>query len=204
MCQKNKMYKFHQIFIAVAVSRSSSAGISIYYILLVLWMTSCLPIISLIQNQLAGSLCENHSYWHMLIQCDVYRWVRQRHSVLCCLTTLLCCNTIAQLHRRPGRCPLFHAPIPPVTSTDCPATADDGRRWFPGRPSSGGRWPLRFPGRALPVPSPGRFGRATAHCWLSVGDDGVPSSAGNGARSGRWSPLPPFAPPLAIQLRSRR
>jgi len=70
---KNKMYKFHQIFIAVAVSRSSSAGISIYYILLVLWMTSCLPIISLIQNQLAGSLCENHSYWHMLIQCDVYR-----------------------------------------------------------------------------------------------------------------------------------
>ena len=80
-CVKNKMYKLHQIFIAVAVSRSSSAGISIYYILLVLWMTSCLPIISLIQNQLAGSLRENHQYWHMLIQCDVYRRVRQRHCL---------------------------------------------------------------------------------------------------------------------------
>jgi len=35
-----------------------------------------------------------------------------------------------------------------------------GRRWFPG-PSSGGRWPLCFPGHAPPYP-PGSFGHATA------------------------------------------
>jgi len=33
--------------------------------------------------------------------------------------------------RRPGRCPPFHVPIPPLTSTDCPAVFDGG---------VGGRW----------------------------------------------------------------
>ena len=64
-----------------------------------------------------------------------------------------------------------------------------GRRWFPG-PSSAGRWPLHFPGRAPPVPSPWRFwARNCRLCWSSAGGDGVPPLAGNGAGSGRWSPL---------------
>ena len=38
----------------------------------------------------------------------------------------VCFLTGAPRGRRPGRCPPFHAPIPPATSTDCPA-AFDGR-----------------------------------------------------------------------------
>ena len=70
-------------------------------------------------------------------------------------TLHVCFLTGAPRRRRPGRCPPFHAPIPPATSTDCPAV------WLPS-PSSGGRWLLCFPSRDPPYPAPGRFGRATA------------------------------------------
>jgi len=69
-----------------------------------------------------------------------------------------------------------------------------GRRWFPG-PSSGGRMPLRFPGHAHPYPPPRPFWECHCRlCWSSAGGVGVTSSAGNGAGSGRWSPLPPSRP----------
>jgi len=46
-----------------------------------------------------------------------------------------------------------------------------------------------------PVPSPRPFwARNCWLCWLSAGGYGVPSPAGNGAGSGRWSPLPLRAP----------
>jgi len=43
----------------------------------------------------------------------------------------ICFLTGAPRRRRPGRCPPFHVPIPPATSTDCPAASNGGRRGFP-------------------------------------------------------------------------
>ena len=61
----------------------------------------------------------------------------------------VCFLTGVPQRRRPSRCPPFHAPIPPATSTIV-QPRPTGVRWFPGR--------------APPVPSLGRFGRATARC----------------------------------------
>jgi len=44
----------------------------------------------------------------------------------------VCFLTDAPRRCRPGRCPAFYVPVPPTTSTDCPAAYDGGRRWFPG------------------------------------------------------------------------
>ena len=38
----------------------------------------------------------------------------------------VCFLTGAPRRRRPGHCPPFHLPIPPATSTDCPAVSDGG------------------------------------------------------------------------------
>ena len=77
---------------------------------------------------------------------------------------------------------------PPATSTDCPAVSDGGGEAVIPRPgpSSAGRWPLHFPGRAPPVPSPLTVLSAQLPAMLIVRRrDGVPSSAGNFAGSGR-------------------
>jgi len=94
----------------------------------------------------------------------------------------VCFLASAPRRRRPGRCPPFHAPIPPATSTDCPAVIP---------------WPVvRGPmAVALSRSRPRPFW--AHHCELrrlSAGGDGVPLSAGDGARSGQWSPLPPSHP----------
>jgi len=115
------------------------------------------------------------------------------------VTLHVCFLTGAPRHRRPGRCPPFHVPIPPTTSTDCPAASDGGRWWFPG-PSS-----VVLPRSRSPVPSPGRFGRATASYvdrpQVAMGSRHRPEMAPGPAGD---RPSPPFAPPPAIQLRSRR
>jgi len=63
---------------------------------------------------------------------------------------------------RPGRCPPFHVPTPPATSTDCPAASNGG---------GGGDSPTHRPGADVrcaspvmlpPYHPPGRFERATA------------------------------------------
>jgi len=56
-----------------------------------------------------------------------------------------------------------------------------------------GRWLLLFPGRTLPVLSPGRFGCASAG-YVDRPQAAIPSSAGNCAGSSQWSPLPPSRP----------
>ena len=60
------------------------------------------------------------------------------------------------------------------------------------RPGADGRCasPVVLP-RTLPRPFWAHHCRL---CWSSAGADGVPSSAGNGAGSGQWSPLPLRAP----------
>ena len=78
-----------------------------------------------------------------------------------------------------------------------------GRRWFPG-PLSGSRWQLCFPCRARPVPPTSRFGRATASYVNRPWVIGSRHRPGTALGVGRRSPPPPFAPPLAIQLRSHR
>jgi len=103
----------------------------------------------------------------------------------------VCFLTGVPRHRRPGRCSPFHAPIPP-------------RRWLTVQrcPPGGGeavipRLVVRGP-MAVALPRsrsprtlhPGCFwARHCRLCWSSSGADGVPSSAGNGAGSGRWHPL---------------
>ena len=98
----------------------------------------------------------------------------------------VCFLTGAPRRRRPGRCPPFHAPIPPATSTNChcPAASDGG----------GGDSPARRPGADGRCASPVTLPRTplrpfwARHCRLcksSAGGDGVPSSAGNGAGYGR-------------------
>ena len=102
--------------------------------------------------------------------------------------------TGAPRRRRPSRCPPFHAHIPPATSTDCQATSDGGRarRWFPGlRPGADGRCASRL---HSPEPSPAVLGAPLPAMLIVRSGDGVPSSAGNGACSGRWSLLPPSRP----------
>jgi len=116
---------------------------------------------------------------------------RSRPSV----TLHVCVLTGAPRRRRRGRCPPFHAPTParrrPIVQR-CPTGG--GRRWFPGA-SSAGRWLLHFPGRAPPVPSPLPVLSAQLPAMLIIRRrDGVPSSAGNGAGSGWWSPLHPSCP----------
>jgi len=76
-----------------------------------------------------------------------------------------CVSTRVPRHQRPGCCQPFHAPIPPATSTDCLATSNRGGGDSPARrPGPGGQWPLHFPGRAPPVPSPQPF--RVRHCQL--------------------------------------
>ena len=68
----------------------------------------------------------------------------------------VCFLASAPRRRRPGRCPPFHAPIPPATSTDCPAASDGGGGdSLAHRPGADGR-------RTFPVAPPGRFGCTTA------------------------------------------
>ena len=104
----------------------------------------------------------------------------------------VCVLTGAPRRRRPGRCLPFHAPIPPQRRPIVQRCPTGGRRWFPGQSS-----PVALP-RTLPRPFWAHHCRL---CWSSAGADGVPSSAGNGAGSGRWHPLRALP---AIQLWSRR
>ena len=115
-----------------------------------------------------------------------------------------CFLTDAPRRRRRGR------PLPAVSRTHPPRDVDwlssgvrreGGRRWFPG-PSSAGRWPLHFPGRAPPVPPPDGFERATAG-YVDRPQTGWGPVIGRERR--RVRPMiapPPFAPSPAIQLRS--
>ena len=73
----------------------------------------------------------------------------------------VCVLTGAPRRRRPSRCPPFHAPIPPVTSTNCPAASDGGGGdSLAHHPGADGRCTslVTIP----PYPPPGRFGCATA------------------------------------------
>jgi len=56
-----------------------------------------------------------------------------------------------------------------------------------------GRWLLLFPGRTLPVLSPGRFGCASAG-YVDRPQAAIPSSAGNGAGPASDHPSPLRAP----------
>ena len=88
----------------------------------------------------------------------------------------VCFLTGAPWRWRPGHCPPFHAPILPATSTDCPAASD----W--GRGKAVIPWPVRgLMAVALPRSrSPHILPRPLiVRRWRWV-----PSSAGNGARSG--------------------
>jgi len=103
--------------------------------------------------------------------------------------------------------PPFSSPIPPATSTDCPAASDVGAAVGSSpacHPEAD--WPLHFPGRAPPVaPSSSCFvAFRSSHRLLCQSIDGVPASAGNSVGD---QPRPaivhlPFAPLPAIQLRS--
>jgi len=63
------------------------------------------------------------------------------------------------------------------------------------RPVVRGPMAVAFPRSRSPVPPPRPFWECHSRlCRLSTGGVGVPSSARNGARSGRWSPLPPLHP----------
>jgi len=69
-----------------------------------------------------------------------------------------------------------------------------GGRWFPG-PSSAGPIAVALLRSRSPVPSSRPFWARNCRPMLIIRRrDGVLSSAGNGARSGRWSPLPLCAP----------
>jgi len=92
------------------------------------------------------------------------------------------------------RRPPFHAPIPPATSTDCPAVSDrGGRRWFPALARH-----LRADGRCTspvalpPYPSPWPFwARNCRLCWSSAGGMGSRHRPGTapGPADDRPSPL---------------
>ena len=105
----------------------------------------------------------------------------------------VCFLTGAPWRRRPGRCSPFHASIPPASS---------GVR----RGEGGGDSPARRPGADGRCASPVMLPRTprpfwACHCrlcWSSAAGVGVPSSAGNGAVSGQWSPLPPAGDPTPI------
>jgi len=86
--------------------------------------------------------------------------------------------------RRPGGCPPFHVPIPPATSTDCPAVSDGGQEVVIPGPSSAGRWPLHSPVALPRTLTPAILGVPLPAMLMSAGGDGVPSSARNGAGSG--------------------
>jgi len=106
----------------------------------------------------------------------------------------VCLLTGAPRRQRPGHCPLFHAPIPPVTPRRRPATSKGvGGDSLAHRPMA-----VALPESRSPVPPPSHFRRATA------GYADRPQ-AGWGLVIGRVRLMiapPPFAPPPAIQLRS--
>jgi len=115
----------------------------------------------------------------------------------------VCVLTGAPRRRRPGHCPPFHGPIPPpATSTDCPAVSDGGGEVMIPWPVVRGPMAAALPRSRSHVPSPGRFGCATAsyvdrpqaQMEFRHRPGTAPGPAGNR----------PFAPPPAIQLRSRR
>ena len=95
---------------------------------------------------------------------------RSRPSV----TLHVCVLTGAPRRRRPGRCPPFHVPIPPATSTDCPAVSDGGAGGGDSRPVVRGPMAVAFPSRAPPVPStPTVLGAPLPAMLMSAGGDGV-------------------------------
>ena len=75
----------------------------------------------------------------------------------------VCFLTGAPRRRRPGRCPPFHVPIPPATSTDCPAVSHRGGGGD-SRPVIRGPMAVAFPSRAPPYPPPRQFW--VRHCRL--------------------------------------
>ena len=100
----------------------------------------------------------------------------------------VCFLTGAPRYRRPGRCSPFRAPIPPASSGVRRVVGGDSPA---RRPGADGR--CVSPVTLLCTPSPRPFWACHCRlCWSSAGGVGVPSSAGNGAGSSRWSPLPPL------------
>jgi len=80
---------------------------------------------------------------------------------------------------------------PPATLTDCPAVSAGGGEAVIPRLVVRGPMAVALPRSRSPrTLHPGCFwARHCRLCWSSSGADGVPSSAGNGAGSGRWHPL---------------
>ena len=116
-----------------------------------------------------------------------------------------CVSTRAPRRWRPSRCLPFHVPIPPATSTNCPVASDGrgGDSLVIPRPVVQGPDGHCASLVLLPMPSPGHFGCGTARYV-----DGPQAAMGSRHRPGT-APGPagehppfPFAPPLAIQLRS--
>jgi len=91
--------------------------------------------------------------------------------------------------------PLRHRPI----VQRCPT---GGRRWFPG-PSSGGRWPLHFPGRAPTYPPPAVLGAPLPAMLIVRRRPPMEFRHRPGTAPGPAGDTP-FAPPPVIQLRSCR
>jgi len=93
------------------------------------------------------------------------------------------CTTAPETRPLPA---VSRAHPPPATSTDCPAVSDGGEAVIP-RPVVRGPMAAALPRSRSHVSSPGRFGRTTAGNVdrPQAPADGVPSSAGNGAGSGR-------------------
>jgi len=96
----------------------------------------------------------------------------------------ICISTRVPRRRRPSRCPPFHAPVPPATSTDCPATSD-GRGAVIPWPVVRGPMAVALPQSRSPIPFPPAVLGAPPPAMLIVrSGDGVPSSARNGAGFG--------------------
>jgi len=79
----------------------------------------------------------------------------------------VCFLTGAPRRQRPGRCPLFHVPIPPATSTDCPAASRRGEAVIPW-PVVRGPMAVALPRSRSPRPLWARHYRLCSQRWRPV------------------------------------